>query len=1055
MAYNFFEPDDQLPMDAGGLSYIEPQMPVAPPMAMSGGIQPTAQQLAQRDAELKKPGIVKAEWDPIFGTFMYTGVPIRMEQPQMPQMAQVPQMPQIPEPPVMKQYSAAPTAAAPMATPSSYEAALAGLTPDQRTEVLSGLEAAKNFDLGAYQAQYQKTQAAQDAALKAAQATGLSDQYTQLYGGSDIIPGVTQGILTNMGIENPYLPVYTLRGTANKGGDSANERMSFAPLPGMEYRLVDKNTGQTVTASTPEEIKALAEAANALGKSGGPMANYAIESGQGGNFSTMYEDRPDISKFDRLAGTALPIAVSLIPGLQGVGAVLANAAAGAAGSAIAGGDPLKGGIMGGLTAAGTQFLPKPLTDLGIGAKAAKAAGAGIGATAGGLATGQSVGKSLLGGAITGGTTYLGGELFGDQKPQDYGPDLKNPGDLAYGSTGAASTGSIQNNLNLISQSAAGQLGSMGLPTSSFSAFAPTTSVAPSSSIPSDYISTARVSTPSSTPSFSVNVPTSVGMTKPEIIATAKTQNEAPSLAVNVPYTGPTDIQVQALRDMFEAERQKALAVNAPTQPAVGGPDLEEETIVTAQDEGLRQAEGPGFAVNVPAATPEIIATAQKAAQAQEKEPSLAVNVSAVTPETIVTGQRETPAADENRSLAVDPYGLLNPDIVSTAQRETVLKDEDNPLAVNVGNDFLTDIEVNALKKLADLEEQDSLSVPYTGASAELPENIDVTAIKDKVPVKDEGAVGGTYIPVSTGIPGDEIFVDADKVKSDLDKDNPLSVNVDLGNLLSNVAQPTLDPEEIVVEGKKEPVKETSELSVPIDVGSTLAGVTHPEVSGQTKKSDLDKVLDIMEAAGLILPLLGGGGGGGTSPGKYSSRRNLSPIFSGSLPTVGGGSFTVGGLGGAGGAGGAFGGGMRSPADWYRYAMGRSLDIPAGVDLSRATSPYAGYGPGTLGEDTFRRVTGMSHGGAMGYNRGSSRESFAVQGPGTGRSDDIPAVLSDGEYVIDAETVALLGDGSSKAGAKKLDDMRVKIRKHKGKNLAKGKFSVNAKRPEAYMSGGRI
>ena len=142
-------------------------------------------------------------------------------------------------------------------------------------------------------------------------------------------------------------------------------------------------------------------------------------------------------------------------------------------------------------------------------------------------------------------------------------------------------------------------------------------------------------------------------------------------------------------------------------------------------------------------------------------------------------------------------------------------------------------------------------------------------------------------------------------------------------------------------------------------------------------------------------------------------------------------------------------------------MGPAMDIPAGTDLSGATSPYAGYGPGTLGQETFKAVsgipeqpTGMYAGGSMGYSRGSSRESFAVNGPGTGRSDDIPAVLSDGEYVIDAETVALLGDGSSKAGAKRLDELRVNIRKHKGRNLAKGKFSVNAKRPEKYLSGGR-
>jgi hypothetical protein len=56
--------------------------------------------------------------------------------------------------------------------------------------------------------------------------------------------------------------------------------------------------------------------------------------------------------------------------------------------------------------------------------------------------------------------------------------------------------------------------------------------------------------------------------------------------------------------------------------------------------------------------------------------------------------------------------------------------------------------------------------------------------------------------------------------------------------------------------------------------------------------------------------------------------------------------------------------------------------------------------------------------------------------------------------MDAETVALLGDGSPKAGAKKLDDLRVKVRKHKGKKLAQGRFSANAKSPEAYLSGGR-
>jgi hypothetical protein len=60
----------------------------------------------------------------------------------------------------------------------------------------------------------------------------------------------------------------------------------------------------------------------------------------------------------------------------------------------------------------------------------------------------------------------------------------------------------------------------------------------------------------------------------------------------------------------------------------------------------------------------------------------------------------------------------------------------------------------------------------------------------------------------------------------------------------------------------------------------------------------------------------------------------------------------------------------------------------------------------------------------------------LNGPGSGQSDEIegttpsgrPVLLSDGEYVIDAPTVAALGDGSTSAGARRLDEMRKSIRK---------------------------
>jgi hypothetical protein len=76
----------------------------------------------------------------------------------------------------------------------------------------------------------------------------------------------------------------------------------------------------------------------------------------------------------------------------------------------------------------------------------------------------------------------------------------------------------------------------------------------------------------------------------------------------------------------------------------------------------------------------------------------------------------------------------------------------------------------------------------------------------------------------------------------------------------------------------------------------------------------------------------------------------------------------------------------------------------------------------------------------------------AQGAGSGRADTIDAKLSDGEYVIDAETVAMLGDGSGKEGARRLEEMRRGIRAQKGKALARGKISPNAKSPLSYIKG---
>ena len=75
----------------------------------------------------------------------------------------------------------------------------------------------------------------------------------------------------------------------------------------------------------------------------------------------------------------------------------------------------------------------------------------------------------------------------------------------------------------------------------------------------------------------------------------------------------------------------------------------------------------------------------------------------------------------------------------------------------------------------------------------------------------------------------------------------------------------------------------------------------------------------------------------------------------------------------------------------------------------------------------------------------------VKGKGDGQSDDIPAMLADGEYVFDADTVASLGNGSSDAGSKVLDKMREEIRKHKRSASAK-EIPPKAKSPLEYMKG---
>jgi hypothetical protein len=73
----------------------------------------------------------------------------------------------------------------------------------------------------------------------------------------------------------------------------------------------------------------------------------------------------------------------------------------------------------------------------------------------------------------------------------------------------------------------------------------------------------------------------------------------------------------------------------------------------------------------------------------------------------------------------------------------------------------------------------------------------------------------------------------------------------------------------------------------------------------------------------------------------------------------------------------------------------------------------------------------------------------VKGDGDGTSDSVPAMLANGEFVIPADVVSALGNGSNDAGASVLDQFLNTIRTHKQKHNAKN-LPPDSKGPLAYL-----
>jgi len=96
---------------------------------------------------------------------------------------------------------------------------------------------------------------------------------------------------------------------------------------------------------------------------------------------------------------------------------------------------------------------------------------------------------------------------------------------------------------------------------------------------------------------------------------------------------------------------------------------------------------------------------------------------------------------------------------------------------------------------------------------------------------------------------------------------------------------------------------------------------------------------------------------------------------------------------------------------------------------------------------------QAHGGESGSGPLGTVAHGLTHGSGGGQEDNIPSLLSPGEYVMDADTVSSLGDGNNSEGARKLDMMREAVRRHKRAAPA-SKIPPKAKEPHAYLAGGK-
>lgn len=142
-----------------------------------------------------------------------------------------------------------------------------------------------------------------------------------------------------------------------------------------------------------------------------------------------------------------------------------------------------------------------------------------------------------------------------------------------------------------------------------------------------------------------------------------------------------------------------------------------------------------------------------------------------------------------------------------------------------------------------------------------------------------------------------------------------------------------------------------------------------------------------------------------------------------------------------------------------YGMGKNILSPQGVPKFTPRASVGApvdWGRGSLAAPVQRKAEGGAvESGGLGTLREGLHSMAVAQGliPGSddGQSDKVPIYASPGEYIWDAESVSMLGNGNTEAGAKMLDEMRQSLREHK-RSAGPGEIAPASGSIEQYLGG---